>query len=72
MRRISYVHRWFLAVTPPKFLIYAVLHMYLWILYIGQTHFAACQRLRKHQTDAAAGMDGSTLGTPMAQPDPVE
>ena len=52
---------WRVSVTPPDFLIYAVYHITMGILYVGQTHMAPIQRLRKHMTDAAASVDGSSL-----------
>ena len=69
-RRVSYVHSWYISATPPSHLVYVVFHLYLSILYIGQTHLAPVQRLRKHLTDAAAGVDNSTLLRLMATTDP--
>ena len=65
-RRLSFVHRWYVAVTPPHFLVYVIFNIHMGILYIGQTHLAADQRLRKHLTDAAAGVDCSALHKLMA------
>ena len=57
--RLAYVQR--ICVTPPAFVIYAVFHLDLGILYIGQTHLAPVQRLRKRMTDSAAGADNASL-----------
>ena len=65
-RRLSYVHSWYISVTPPSHLLYVVFHLYQSVLYVGQTHLAPVQRLRKHLTDAAAGTDNSTLHRLMA------
>ena len=69
VRRLSYVHHWRVSVTPPAFVIYAVYHITLGLLYIGQTHMAPIQRLRKHMTDAAASVDGSSLHMYMQRAD---
>ena len=61
IRRLAYVHHWRICVTPPAFVIYAVFHLDLGILYIRQPHLAPVQRLRKHMTDAAAGTDTASL-----------
>ena len=71
-RRVSYVHSWYIRVTPPSHLVYVVSHLYLSILYIGRTHLAPVQRLRKHFTDAAAGVDNSTLHRLMATTDAAD
>ena len=46
--RLSFVHQWYVAVAPPGFLIYAVFHLKLGILYIQQMHLATCQCLCRH------------------------
>ena len=61
MRRLSFVHAWRVSVTPPYYLIYAIYHLNLGILYVGLTHIVPIQRLRKHMTDALAGTDGASL-----------
>ena len=71
-RRLSYVHSWYISVTPPSHLVYVVFHLYLSVLYVGQTHLARVQRLRKHLTDAAAGADNSTLHRLMATADSAD
>ena len=68
-RRLSYVPSWYVGVTPPSHLVYVVFHLYLSVVYVGQTHLAPVQRLRKHLTDAAAGSDNSTLHRLMATTD---
>ena len=54
LRQVSYVHHRRVSVTPPACVLYAVYHITLGILRVGQTHMAPIQRLRKHMTDAAA------------------
>ena len=60
-RRLSHVHHWWVAVTPPKHVIYLVYNIWLQIVYIGVTTAALAQRLRKHMTDAAADADCASL-----------
>ena len=43
VRRLSFVHVWRVSVTPPHFLIYAIYHLHLGILYVGLTHMAPVQ-----------------------------
>ena len=71
-RRFCYVHSWYNTVTPPSHLVHVLFHTYLSVLYIGQTHVAPVQRLRKHLTDAAAGVDNSTLHRLMATTDSAD
>ena len=47
---------WYAAVTPLAHLVYVVFHPYLGIFYIGHTHVAPTQRLRKHLIDAVVGL----------------
>ena len=61
VHRPSFVHVWRVAVTPPQFLIYDIYDLNLGILYVGLTHMAPVHRLRKHMTDALAGVDGVSL-----------
>ena len=61
VRRLGFVHAWRVSVTPPHYLIYAIYHLNLGIMYTGLTHMAPMQRLRKHMTDALAGTDGASL-----------
>ena len=61
VRRLSFVHVWWVAVTPPQFLVYAICHIRRGILYIGVTNMAPSQRLRKHMTDTLAGVDCSSV-----------
>ena len=66
-RRLSHVHRWFIALTPPKNVIYLVYNVWLQIVYIGLTTGALASRLRKHMTDSAADVDCATLHKHMAK-----
>ena len=66
------MHSWYISVTPPSHLVYVVFHLYLSVLYVGQTHLALVQRLRKHLIDAAAGTDNSTLHRLMATTDSAD
>ena len=34
-RRVTYVHTWYISVTPPSHLVYVVFHLHMSILYIG-------------------------------------
>ena len=63
---------WYIRVTPPSHMVYVVFHLYLSVLYVGQTHLAPVQRLRKHLTDTANGVDNSTLHRLMATPDSAD
>ena len=60
-RQLSHVNEWHLSVTPPKFCIYIIFHLWLHAVYIGITTSAPVQRLRKHMTDNLAHVDHSNL-----------
>ena len=59
--RLNFAHVWRVSVAPPNFLIYAIYYLHLGILYVGLTHIASVQCLRKHIIDALAGVDGACL-----------
>ena len=63
VRRLSFVHTWYMTVTPLGYLLYAISHLYPSVLHLGQTHLAPAQQLRKH---AVVGVDNSTLHKMMA------
>ena len=66
-RRLSHVHRWLIALTPPRNVIYPVYNIWLQIVYVGLTTAALASRLRKHMTDSLAGVDCATLHKHMAK-----
>ena len=61
VRRLSFVLVWRVAITPPHYLIYAIYHIRLGMLYIGVTNTVPVRRLRKHMTDAMAGVENASL-----------
>ena len=69
IRRLAHTDVWFLSVTPPGYLIYAMYHLYYNLVYIGITSAAPIRRLRKHMCDALAHTDNATLHLLMAKID---
>ena len=67
-RRLSNVHDWHVAVTPPGSIIYLVYHIYLHLMYIGVTTSPLAALLKKHITDATSHHD-ATLHKMMLQTD---
>ena len=60
-RRLSHAHHWFVAVTPPQFVIYLIYNVWWQVVYVGVTSSALTSRLRKHMTDSLADVDCATL-----------
>ena len=61
IRAASRVHSWDISVPPPDEFIYAILHLHMICIYVGRTHLALIQRLRKHITTALAHAEDSRL-----------
>ena len=60
-RRLSHVHRWFIALTPPRNVIYPVYNIWLQIVYVGLAMAALASHLRKHMIESVAGVDCATM-----------
>ena len=61
IRAASRVHFSDISVPPPDEYIYAILHLHMICIYVGRTHFALIQRLRKHITTALAHAEDGRL-----------
>ena len=57
IRTSSRLHQWNISVPPPDECIHAILHWHMICIYIGRTHLALIQRLRKHITTALVGSE---------------
>ena len=67
VRRLGCVYHWHVGFTPPGHLIYAVFHVYMSILYIGQTHLAPAQTY-----DSSTGTDTAILHKSMSYNDEAD
>ena len=54
IRASSRLHQWNISIPPPDECIYAIPYLHMICIYIGRTHLALIQRLRKHITIALA------------------
>ena len=59
--RLSHVHHWFVAVTPPQSVVYLIYNIWLQVVYVGVTAAALANRLRKRMTDSPADVVCATL-----------
>ena len=59
--RLSHVHNWHLAVTPPPSVVYVVFRLFPHIVYIGIIIAAPIRTLRNHMTNTLSSNACVTL-----------
>ena len=67
VRGLSHTGTWQLGTPPPLLLVYVMVHVHMLCVYIGKTHLAPVQRLRKHGTNATAGAEDSRFHAMLRQ-----